>query len=269
MFYILRSFLARLKLWLYVLLSQQVPNDEGSTKLRLFRFGIPLVLKRSHRIVSTEADALKFLNRAVPHLPIPKLIDSFQLDGMTYTLMSRLPGRDLSQLDESTPEQMEIIAADVLAIIDELWRIPQPSELDGQVMVSASGHGLPHPATFRESLGGPYASTYDLYKSLSFNMSKMPPGYFDKIFADPIVWTHTDLTMRNVMIHNGRVSGIIDWEDAGWLPRHWLLHNLRIPREGCEGIWVRYWLWTHRFPPEVEEPYIASAADGVLSCYLR
>lgn len=74
--------------------------------------------------------------------------------------------------------------------------------------------------------------------------------------------------MRNVMIQNGRVSGVIDWEDSGWLPRHWILHNLRLPREGCEGAWARYWLFTHKFAPEVEEAYTASKTDGVLTYYL-
>lgn len=234
--------------------------------------GIPLLLKRSDRTESTEADALRFLNAAVPHLPIPKLIDSFHLDGVAYTLMTKLPGCDLARIDEEqepTVEEMKVIAEDLLVIIEALWRIPQPKELNGQVMVSASEGGLPHPAVFRERLGGPYASTHELYQSVSLNMADLPPDYFKAIFADPVVWTHTDLTMRNVMIHKGRVSGVIDWEDAGWLPRHWLLHNLRLPRPGCQGIWARYWLFEHRFPPEVEEPYNDSAAEGVLSCYLR
>ncbi|KAI0788982.1 kinase-like domain-containing protein [Irpex lacteus] len=266
---------ARLRLWLYLLLSYQLSFDEiGSIKVYFFRFGIPIVLKRSYRTVSTEADALKFLNQAAPNLPIPRLLDSFQLDDKTYTLMTKLPGRDLTRIHRDqglTEAEMEVIAKDIVSILDQLWRIPQPPELAGQVMISASGHGLPHPASFRERMGGPYPSIYHLYQTISPSkpLESHPPGTFTSIFADPIVWTHTDLTMRNVMIKNGRVSGIIDWEDSGWLPRHWILHNLRIPRPGCEGAWARYWLWTHRFAPEVEEPYTASTADGILLYYLR
>jgi hypothetical protein len=36
-----------------------------------------------------------------------------------------------------------------------------------------------------------------------------------------IVFTHGDINMRNVMVHNGRISGIIDWENAGWFPDYW------------------------------------------------
>lgn len=266
---ILRANLIRLKLKLYLLLSRQLPIEQGGTgKVYFFRFGIPLVLKRSNRTVSTEADALRFLNEAVPHLPIPKLLDSFHLNGATYTLMSRLPGRDLAQIDREeqlSPEHMKAVASDILMILDELWQIPQPSKLAGQVMVSAGGHGLPHPVSFHQSLGGPYSSTMECYETMVMEPLSLPLGHFRPIVADKISWVHPDLTMRNVLVHNGRVSGIVDWEDAGWLPRHWLIHTLRSPRPGCQGAWARYWCFSHLFQQEVEDAYLASCADGVLT----
>ncbi|KAI0338326.1 hypothetical protein BDW22DRAFT_1487687 [Trametopsis cervina] len=266
---LLRLVPARVKLWLYMLLCREAPAEDGGTgNVWFMRFGIPLVLKRSDRIVSTEADALRFLNKTVPYLPIPTLVDSFHLEGVTYTLMSRLSGRNLLRLNEAkepTVEEIRIIAEDILAIIEELWRIPQPPELAGQVMISASGHGLPHPVSMHETLGGPYSSTIDCYKTMVMDMSALPPGHFRPIVADAVAWVHWDLTMRNILIHNGRVSGIVDWEDAGWLPRHWLIHSLRSPRPGCQGVWARHWYFHHRFEAEIEEAYAASCAKGVLT----
>ncbi|KAI0788984.1 kinase-like domain-containing protein [Irpex lacteus] len=266
---VLRWLPSRFKLWIYLSLSRPLSYEQGGTgKVYFFRFGIPLVLKRSDRTVSTEADALCFLNRVVPHLPIPKLIDCFCLDGVTYTVMTRLPGRDLAQLENEeslSSEAMELIASDVANIVEDLWSVPQPTNLHGQVMVSASGHGLPHPVSFHRDLGGPYPSTIDCYKTMVMDMSALPPGHFKPIIEDPISWVHWDLTMRNVLVHNGRVSGIIDWEDSGWLPRHWLIHSLRSPRPGCQGAWARYWHFTYRFQPETEEAYAASRVDGVLT----
>ncbi|RYO83047.1 hypothetical protein DL766_002422 [Monosporascus sp. MC13-8B] len=37
----------------------------------------------------------------------------------------------------------------------------------------------------------------------------------------PIVFTHGDFAMHNVLVHDGRVSGFIDWESAGWYPDYW------------------------------------------------
>ncbi|KAG7407638.1 hypothetical protein Forpe1208_v013520 [Fusarium oxysporum f. sp. rapae] len=36
-----------------------------------------------------------------------------------------------------------------------------------------------------------------------------------------IVFTHPDINMRNVLMHNGRTSGIVDWENSGWFPDYW------------------------------------------------
>ncbi|TCD61135.1 hypothetical protein EIP91_009000 [Steccherinum ochraceum] len=228
--------LCRFKLGLYTLLTYPSAHAcEFST--RFFRLGIPLVFKRTDRLISTEADALQFLNGVVPHLPIPKLVDTFQLDGATYTVMTRLPGCDLEKSAESSPEAMEMISQDVIGILDELWRIPRPSHLPLGAMLSASGHGLPHPKSFREVIAGPYDDARLLYESMGVTTSDLDSETLDTITNDPMVFVHTDLRMQNVLVHKGRVSGIIDWEDAGWLPRHWLLHILRRPRPGCRGIW--------------------------------
>lgn len=36
-----------------------------------------------------------------------------------------------------------------------------------------------------------------------------------------IVFMHADLHACNVLVHEGRLSGIIDWEHAGWYPEYW------------------------------------------------
>lgn len=39
--------------------------------------------------------------------------------------------------------------------------------------------------------------------------------------AAPYVLTHGDLNTGNIMVHDGHVSGIIDWEYAGYYPDWW------------------------------------------------
>ena len=37
-----------------------------------------------------------------------------------------------------------------------------------------------------------------------------------------MVFTHGDLNMRNVLVDEyGRLSGVVDWEHAGWFPEYW------------------------------------------------
>lgn len=93
--------------------------------------------------------------------------------------------------------------------------------------------------------------------------SKQSPEFLKPILEDPVVYVHGDLAMQNVLVHNGRVSGIIDWEDSGWFPRHWMVHKLRTPRPGCEGFWLRYWIF-HRFDPVMEDAYDTGLCEDML-----
>lgn len=70
---------------------------------------------------------------------------------------------------------------------------------------------------------------------LAYLMSaRWPPMYTEEQFkADgeailkiltvehDIVFTHGDLHLHNVIVKDGHVSGIIDWECAGWMPDYW------------------------------------------------
>ena len=42
-----------------------------------------------------------------------------------------------------------------------------------------------------------------------------------KPHAPSVVFSHSDLTARNILINNGKISGIIDWEQSGWWPYWW------------------------------------------------
>ncbi|KAK3305121.1 uncharacterized protein B0T15DRAFT_484840 [Chaetomium strumarium] len=36
-----------------------------------------------------------------------------------------------------------------------------------------------------------------------------------------IVFSHGDFYMHKILVHEGHVSGLIDWETAGWYPEYW------------------------------------------------
>lgn len=37
----------------------------------------------------------------------------------------------------------------------------------------------------------------------------------------PIVFTYGDLAARNILVRDGRIVAIVDWEYAGWYPEYW------------------------------------------------
>lgn len=267
----LKLLVSRTKLHFYLLLTH--PPLDFEPKTYHFRFGAPLILKRTPRLVSTEADALRFLNGVVPHLPIPKLLDSFQIESecATYTLMTKLPGRSLDELGELSPDRLQCLTKDVLSVLHQLWCIPRKTVVT--VMESASGHGLPHPG-FRavglpDTLAGPFPSVIDCYRTMSFAVDRIrmeQPDIIQRIEEDEVVWVHTDLRMQNILVdEQGQLTGIVDWEDSGWLPRHWQLHMLRRPGPTCRGIWARFWNFEFRFDDEIEAAYSASLQKDMLN----
>ncbi|KAG7141126.1 hypothetical protein HYQ46_007872 [Verticillium longisporum] len=36
-----------------------------------------------------------------------------------------------------------------------------------------------------------------------------------------IILSHCDLTPRNILVHDGKIKGLVDWEDSGWYPEYW------------------------------------------------
>lgn len=49
----------------------------------------------------------------------------------------------------------------------------------------------------------------------------LPPSTLCHDIVHPIVFTHGDLAPRNIMVNDGRIAAIVDWETAGWLPASW------------------------------------------------
>ena len=35
------------------------------------------------------------------------------------------------------------------------------------------------------------------------------------------MFTHGDLAPRNILVRDGKIVGIVDWETAGWFPESW------------------------------------------------
>ena len=49
-----------------------------------------------------------------------------------------------------------------------------------------------------------------------------------------ITFTHGDMHADNILSHNGQMTGLIDWDCAGWFPEYWdyavaIYHHRRNP----------------------------------------
>ncbi|KIY65961.1 kinase-like protein [Cylindrobasidium torrendii FP15055 ss-10] len=219
--------------------------------------------------LSTESEALNFLHSTNLDLPIPRVWDTLDINGMNWTLMTRLPGYTLHSLllhRQLTDEQLQCVFNDLLFLIKKLWTIRQcdyPQFPQGVIMCSASGHGLPDYAADNE-LRGPlpalqHYANRAYYENGEEELLEEHPELARLVSNDKIVWVHCDLRSTNIVVDKGRLSGVVDWEGSGWLPRHWQLMVCRPAITTNQGPIANAWKRAV-FDSDVEEAYKAGVA---------
>lgn len=70
---------------------------------------------------------------------------------------------------------------------------------------------------------GPFHSDLELWDALAMAYDNLPKDVFENVKkrfpkSEPFVLTHCDLNLGNIMVRNGQVVGILDWEYAAYLP---------------------------------------------------
>ncbi len=168
-------------------------------------------------------------------LPVPKVL-CYECDGeRQYLLMSRLPGR--MACDAYYLERPDELAARLAEAIRMLWSIdvsdcPRVRDLDTElrearfrVENNLVNLELAEPATFGP---GGFKDPEHLLDWLERNR----PGY------EPAL-SHGDLCLPNILIDNGRISGLIDLGDTGigdrWRDIALCWRSMRRNAEGAFG----------------------------------
>ena len=99
--------------------------------------------------------------------------------------------------------------------------LPQMQSLDGQPIYSAflfpNGYGLPH---------GPLSSDDELWREMAKSLETVPEKARQRLrermpSASPYTYTHGDLTIVNIIVKDGNLAGILDWEASGYFPVWW------------------------------------------------
>ena len=235
--YLLRSSLLKLARGVYLYVRRQVfktllritgPESPVPpwTKCVFFKYGS-----------RTEADAQRFV-RAHTSVPVPKVFDSWtDYEGRHVIAMERVAGDTAFDLwGRVTKHQRRSIILQLAKHIREWRTIPHPrpghvEALDGGSMTDS------HFWIYRTF--GPFDSlrafhdwrTTSLQTRFANNNDMV--RRLDEIRSDlrddhAIVFTHGDVALRNVMVDvrgDGPddiiITGIIDWELAGWMPEYW------------------------------------------------
>ncbi|CAF3622873.1 unnamed protein product [Fusarium graminearum] len=118
----------------------------------------------------------------------------------SYLLTTRLPGHPVGLcLDSMSEAEVDALNNELHRYLSDLRAMPKPTD-------KARGDFIE-----------PFATEDDFNKKLQ---TPAIPGVSHRS-GHEIVLTHADINMRNILHHNGRIYGIIDWENADWFPDYW------------------------------------------------
>ncbi|KAL5334504.1 kinase-like domain-containing protein [Aspergillus crustosus] len=196
-------------------------GDRGAWSL-----GPTWILKdRGARVPSLEAPNLQFV-RDNTSIPVPTVIGAHEENGRSLIIMSRIPGEPLNEAwPKLSTAQKENIAKQTAEYLGQLRSLTSDriQALDSRPLYSnflfhTHADWLPH---------GPLGSNEELWKEMETGLDKtVPEAAHERLrarmpSAAPYTFTHGDLTIVNIMVENGALSGIIDWEAAGYYPAWW------------------------------------------------
>ncbi|EFE31551.1 uncharacterized protein ARB_01451 [Trichophyton benhamiae CBS 112371] len=182
-----------------------------------------LYMKNCHRARYNEVKALQIIEQHTS-IPAPLFIDTFEHQGKVMLVMTRVRGQQLQEVFYrlSYPERTQL-SADLHSAIKQLRAIPNTT-----------------PHRFANVLGGPLLDvrlpdSHDRARGPFDNELDFHDALIHKfIFAETkqavahvhsrsyrSFFSHADLNFYNIIIERGKLSGIVDWECAGYYPEYW------------------------------------------------
>ncbi|KAL3471769.1 kinase-like domain-containing protein [Aspergillus californicus] len=171
---------------------------------------------------------------------MPEIIADWEEDGRYFTIAKRIPGKPLSEAWETMSEdQRESVAKETAKFLLELREIHSDKiqMLGGKPVYDGflfrSSHDAPH---------GPISSDAELWAELDKALTDVPLSAREKLRkrmppAEPYTFTHGDLTHVNIMVEDGHVTGIIDWEGSGFFPVWWEFAKAGIGLSDTDAEW--------------------------------
>ncbi|KAJ5799108.1 uncharacterized protein N7518_001176 [Penicillium psychrosexuale] len=169
-----------------------------------------------------ELEALRYVAEHTS-IPVPKVFNTHYYDDRLYIEMEYIRGMSLEKAWHRgylSEDQKKHIINQVAGYISQLRRLEPPQE------------GIVASATFDKVLDhrvgcwnfGPFISHEGFH---SYLRADLPVDSLGPEIAEchsrhyRSCFTHADLALRNIMVDNGKVSAIVDWQFGGWYPEYW------------------------------------------------
>ncbi|KAI9810371.1 MAG: hypothetical protein M1826_003647 [Phylliscum demangeonii] len=213
------------------------------------------VCKRGFRVRPSEEMAMRLVEQYT-HAPVPHIFFAFHQPDVGVIGMSLIPGVTLKSVwdnvQESAKEQM---CRQIWDIIAEWRMIPPPPELSHLSQCLADGSAATEDPLLKDLKTPPTALQTDqdvrsrIYRRYRhFNGQRYADTLPDMLPRSPqSVFTHGDIAPRNILVDSRtyEVTGVVDWECAGWYPDYWEYANIMKPSSNHD--WQR---WMERTAPQ-------------------
>nr|RBQ98674.1 hypothetical protein FVER53263_20311 [Fusarium verticillioides] len=215
-------------------------GKDGDAQVQRLPFGLYLKYNSNPDTLRNEYNALKVLE-AKTTIPGPRVFDMVCLnndeDDLSYLLISRVPGTSLAICRDALSDQdYANLSAQLKDCVSQIRDISKPAN-NGMAICNTLGEACRDPRIRDWSPIGPFADEASFSQNLRFSDEPSRRGH-------KIVFTHGDLNPRNIMmerisssagVSGWRLSGIIDWETAGYYPEYWdytksMFESFRWPR---------------------------------------
>lgn len=165
-----------------------------------------------------EAKAMQFVKKHTT-IPVPAVI-SYDWDRIT---MEYVEG---DTLKEAWPRLTALQQERVLEKLKDY--LSQMRAIKGSRIQRLNGESVVVPSIFTRS-GGPFTTVADFHHWLVRPPKRLQAQslFWHEITAQlgskeyPIQFTHGDIAARNIIVRDGSIVAIIDWEFAGWYPSYW------------------------------------------------
>jgi aminoglycoside phosphotransferase len=209
------------------ILSAETTIVKKDSRATLKRFGPSIIVKYGRFVHLAEVEALTF---AASHtsIPVPSVLASYPAGDCHCIVMQNIPGVPLSQAwDSLSSGDRVVIQRELRGYIQDLRHVM------AERWIGSVGKTPCRDLIFRcylEGNKGPFSSEFDFNSAIVDTLDLLGDFPVDKQLLRQtftrrqphrIVFTHGDINPDNIMIHNGHVSGIIDWEQAGFYPEYW------------------------------------------------
>ncbi|CAD6439115.1 b2e84f87-c318-45be-b76d-08a5b75011a9-CDS [Sclerotinia trifoliorum] len=168
----------------------------------------------------------KFLSENTT-VPVPKVISYWKDSTSHFMLMERIPGEtlqaalDKQHIDDS---QLETILKEVVEYLVQIRKFTSMTleDPDGSpIRDYLLGAEFQRVLFVTEDIDEWWARTASRIESGKSEEWKKDFKERYPVKGGPYVLTHGDLNPSNIMVKDGHVSGLIDWERGGYLPEWW------------------------------------------------